>query len=153
MTDSGGMFSKLINPHTAKPADPHTSESTPEATSTPLPTKSKGNPRKSIVKPKSADQSTSQSTNQSTSQLINQSTSRPLTQIVDRPKAFYITEGLDEKLDHAVMYLQKKHGIKKVDRSVIVNALLDNDELWTDQALDQLVERVVSQLTSRLMSR
>ena len=64
-----------------------------------------------------------------------------------------LTEGLDEKLDQAVMYLQKKYGIKKVDRSVIVNALLDKDELWTDQALDQLVERVVSQLTSRLMSR
>ena len=58
-----------------------------------------------------------------------------------------------EKLDQAVTYLHKKHGIKKVDRSVIVNALLDNDALWTDEALDQLVESVVSQLTSRLMSR
>jgi hypothetical protein len=153
MTDSGGMFSKLINPHTAKPADPHTSESTPETPSTPLPAKSKGSPRKSKGKPKPTHQSTRQSTHQSTSQLINQPTSRPLTQIVDRPKAFYITEGLDEKLDQAVLYLQKKHGIKKVDRSVIVNALLDNDALWTDEALDQLVERVVSQLTSRLMSR
>jgi hypothetical protein len=65
----------------------------------------------------------------------------------------HITEGLDEKLDLAVTYLQKKHGIKKVDRSVIVNALLDNDTLWTNEALDQLVESVVSQLTSRLMSR
>ena len=149
MTDSGGMFSKLINPHTAQPADPHTSESTPEAPRTPLPAQSQGNPQKSTVKSKPAQQSTSQSTNQSTSQLI----SRPLTQIVDRPKAFYITEGLDEKLDQAVTYLQKKHGIKKVDRSVIVNALLDNDALWTDEALDQLVESVVSQLTRRLMSR
>jgi hypothetical protein len=142
MTDSGGMFSKLINPHTAKPADPPSLESKPEAPSTPLPAKSK-----------SAHQSTSQSTNQLTSQLINQPASRPLSHIVDRPKAFYITEGLDEKLDQAVTYLQKKHGIKKVDRSVMVNALLDNDTLWTDEALDQLVERVVSQLTSRLMSR
>ena len=115
MTDSGGMFSKLINPHTAKPADPPTVESTPEAPSTPLPAKSKVSRQKSKGKSKSAHQSTRQSTNQSTSQLINQSTSRPLTQIVDRPKAFYITEGLDEKLDQAVTYLQKKHGIKKVD--------------------------------------
>jgi hypothetical protein len=149
MTDSGGMFSKLINPNTAKPADPPSLESKPEAPSTPLPAKSKVSKPKS----KSAHQSTSQSTNQLTSQLINQPASRPLSQIVDRPKAFYITEGLDEKLDQAVTYLQKKHGIKKVDRSVIVNALLDNDTLWTDEALDQLVERVVSQLTSRLMSR
>jgi hypothetical protein len=146
MTDSGGMFSKLIKPHTAQPAAPHTAESKPEAPRTPLPAKSKG-------KSKPAHQSTSQSTHQSTSQLINQSTRRPPTHIVDRPKAFYITEGLDEKLDQAVTYLQKKHGIKKVDRSVIVNALLDNDALWTDQALDQLVESVVSQLTRRLMSR
>ena len=153
MTDSGGMFSKLINPHTAKPADPNTAESTPEAPPTPLPTKSQGSPQKSKGKSKSTHQSTRQSTHQSTSQLINQPTSRPLTHIVDRPKAFYITEGLDEKLDQAVMYLHKKHGIKKVDRSIIVNALLDNDALWTDEALDQLVERVVSQLTSRLMSR
>jgi hypothetical protein len=153
MTDSGGMFSKLINPHTAKPADPPTVENIPEAPSTPLSAKSKVSRQKSTGKSKPAHQSTSQSTNQSISQLINQPTSRPLSQIVDRPKAFYITEGLDEKLDQAVTYLQKKHGIKKVDRSVIVNALLDNNELWTDQALDQLVERVVSQLTSRLMSR
>jgi hypothetical protein len=153
MTDSGGMFSKLINPNTAKPADPPTVENKPEAPSTTLPAKSKMSRPKSKGKSKPANQSTSQSTNQSTSQLINQSTSRPLSRIVDRPKAFYITESLDEKLDQAVTYLQKKHGIKKVDRSVIVNALLDNGELWTDQALDQLVERVVSQLTSRLISR
>jgi hypothetical protein len=153
MTDSGGMFSKLINPHTAKPADPHTSESKLEAPSTPLPAKLKGSRQKSTGKSKPAHQSTRQSTHQPTSQLINQPTSRPLSHIVDRPKAFYITEGLDEKLDQAVTYLQKKHGIKKVDRSVIVNALLDNDTLWTDEALDQLVERVVSQLTNRLMSR
>jgi hypothetical protein len=78
---------------------------------------------------------------------------RTLPGIADRPKAFYITEGLDDNLDKAVNYLQKKHGIKKVDRSVIMNALLDDDTLWTDEALDQLVERVVSQLTSRLISR
>jgi hypothetical protein len=85
--------------------------------------------------------------------LISQPINQPFTKIVDRPKGFYITEALDEKLDKAVTYLQKKHGIKKVDRSIIVNALLDKETLWTDEALDQLVERVVSQLTSRLISR
>jgi hypothetical protein len=149
MTDSGGMFSKLINPNTAKPADPQKPESKSEAPRTPLPPKSKVSPQKATVKSKPAHQSTSQPTNQ----LMSQPTSRPFTKIVDRPKAFYITEALDEKLDKAVTYLQKKHGIKKVDRSVIVNALLDNDTLWTDEALDQLIERVISQLTSRLISR
>ena len=149
MTDSGGMFSKLINPHTAQPAEPHKPESKPVASPPPLPAQSKGNSQKTARQSKPTNQSTDQSTNQ----LISQPTSRPISKIVDRPKAFYITEGLDEKLDKAVTYLQKKHGIKKVDRSVIVNALLDNDTLWTDEALDQLVERVVSQLTSRLISR
>jgi hypothetical protein len=149
MTDSGGMFSKLINPNTAKPAEPPTPESKAEAPLTPLPVRSKGNPHKATRKA----QSTSQSTSQSTRQSIGQPTQRPFTKIVDRPKAFYITEGLDENLDKAVTYLQKKHGIKKVDRSVVVNAMLDNDTLWTDEALDQLVDNVVSQLTSRLMSR
>ena len=149
MTDSGGMFSKLINPHTAKPADPHKPESKIEALITPPPAKSKRRPQKSTDRSQLTNQSTRQSTNQSTSQP----TGRPSNKIVDRPKAFYITEGLDDKLDNAVHYLQKKHGIKKVDRSVVVNALLDNDTLWTDESLDQLVERVVSQLTSRLISR
>jgi hypothetical protein len=149
MTDSGGMFSKLINPQTAQPAVPHKPESTGEAPPTPPPSQPKRAPQKS---PRQSP-STSQSTNQSTSQLISRSINQPFTKIVDRPKGFYITEALDEKLDKAVTYLQKKHGIKKVDRSVIVNALLDNETLWTDEALDQLVERVVSQLTSRLMSR
>jgi hypothetical protein len=149
MTDSGGMFSKLINPNTAKPAAPPKQASTAESPITPPPAKSKRRPRQTTGQSKL----TTQSTRQSTNQLINQPTSRPLTKLVDRPKAFYITEGLDEKLDQAVTYLQKKHGIKKVDRSVIVNALLDNDALWTDEALDQLVERVVSQLTNRLISR
>jgi hypothetical protein len=149
MTDSGGMFSKLINPHTAKPADAPKLESKTEAPPSPLPSTPTRTPQKTTRIAKSTRQSTGQSTNQ----FISQPMSRPLTRIVDRPKAFYITEGLDEKLDKAVLYLQKKHGIKKVDRSVIMNAVLDNDTLWTDEALDQLVERVVSQLTSRLISR
>jgi hypothetical protein len=149
MTDSGGMFSKLINPHTAKPADPQKAERKIEDSHSPLPAKSTRNPQKTTRQSQRISQSTRQSTNQS----IGQPTSRSFTKIVDRPKAFYITEGLDDNLDKAVNYLQKKHGIKKVDRSVIVNALLDNDTLWTDEALDQLVERVVSQLTNRLISR
>ena len=149
MTDSGGMFSKLINPNTAKPAESQKPESKAEAPLTPPPSNPKRTPQKSPHQ----TQPPSQSTGQSTGQLISQPINQPFTKIVDRPKAFYITEGLDENLDKAVTYLQKKHGIKKVDRSVIVNALLDNDTLWTDDALDQLVERVVSQLTSRLISR
>jgi len=70
--------------------------------------------------------------------------------VVDRPKAFYITKRLDRRLDEAVRYYQEKHAIRKVDRSTVVNALLDTDTNWTEEALDLLVDRVLSQLTSRL---
>jgi hypothetical protein len=100
----------------------------------------------------SVDQLTSRSTNQSTSQLTNQSTYISGNRVVGRPKAFYITERLDARLDDAVKYLQEKHGIRKVDRSTIVNALLDNEANWTEESLELLVSRVLSLLTSRLTS-
>jgi hypothetical protein len=119
----------------------------PKTTPIPSPEKRK---RQNVQK---HSQSTHQSTSQLTRESISQPTNRQSHKIVDRPKAFYITEGLDEKLDKAVDYLQRKHGIKKADRSTIVNALLGNDALWTEDALDQLVESVISQLTSRLTGR
>lgn len=95
-------------------------------------------------------QSVSQSTSRPTSQPTNFSTH---SKTVDRPKAFYITERLDRKLDEAVRYLQDNHDIKKVDRSTIINAILDNEAYWTDESLDLLVDRVISQLTSRLTGK
>ncbi len=98
----------------------------------------------------SANQSTSQSAVQSTKQSTKRQTKQQESKIVDRPKGFYITERLDRRLDEAVRYLQEEHGIKKVDRSALVNALLDNDATFTQAALDRLVDRVIHQLTSRL---
>src|SRR4051794_21233308 len=84
----------------------------------------------------------------------NQSTSRPTkkssSRVMERPKAFYITERLDRKIDEAVRRFQDIHGIKKVDRSVVVTAMLDNEDLWTDKSLDRLFDRVMRELTSRL---
>jgi hypothetical protein len=94
-------------------------------------------------------QPTNRSTSQSTSRLTNFSSNK----IVEKPKAFYITERLDKRLDEAVRYFQEQHGIKKVDRSTLVNVMLDNDANWTEEALSQQVERVISQLTSRLTNR
>jgi hypothetical protein len=94
------------------------------------------------------DRSTGQSTEGSAKLL----TSREGNQTVERPKAFYITKRLDRRIDAAVRYLQEKHGIKKADRSVLVNAMMDNAAWWTEAALDLLVDRVISQLTSRLTS-
>ncbi len=67
-----------------------------------------------------------------------------------RPKAFYITLRLDARLDEAVRYLRDVRGIRKADRSAVVNALLDRDELWTESALDDLAAEVIDRLTSRL---
>lgn len=71
--------------------------------------------------------------------------------ILERPRGFYITRRLDRQLDRAVAYLKEQHGLQKVDRSVLVTALLDRDELWTEAALDQLVEQVTAEVTERKM--
>lgn len=98
------------------------------------------------------DRPISQSTGQPITQSTSQSTHSPNNRIVSRPKAFYITERLDARLDVAVKYLQEQHGIRKVDRSTVVNALLDNEANWTEENLDLLVSRIISLLTSRLTS-
>lgn len=72
---------------------------------------------------------------------------------MDKPRGFYITERLNQRIDEAVRYFQVKHGIKKVDRSIVVTALLDNAAYWTEEALDLLVDRVINQLTHRLTNR
>ena len=105
----------------------------------------------------STDQSISRLTNQSTERLTKQSMNLPTThtgsRIMEKPRAFYITERLNQRLDEAVRYYQEKHNLKKVDRSVIVTAFLDNEANWTEEALELSLDRVISQLTSRLTNR
>ena len=99
----------------------------------------------------SIEEKTPQSIRKFTRQSTKQSTNTSDNGTVDRPKGFYITHRLDQRLDTAVQYLQEKHGIKKVDRSLILNAMLDTDERWTDEALEALVDPILSILTSRLI--
>ena len=101
--------------------------------------------------PQSTTQSARQSVSQSTDQQASRSAFLSETKTVDRPKSFYITLRLDRRLDEAVRYFQEAHGIKKVDRSILVNAMLDNDVNWTDEALDFLVERILQLLTNKLI--
>src|SRR5713226_3963915 len=101
---------------------------------------------------RSINQSTDQPTDQLTNQSISQQTLSLGTRIVEKPKAFYITERLNKRLDEAVRYFQEKHRLKKVDRSTLVNAILDTDANWTEEALDLILDQVISQLTSRLTS-
>ncbi|SRR6266568_7213808 len=99
----------------------------------------------------SASQPTSQSVRQSTDQQAGQSTPLSDNKTVDRPKSFYITNRLDKRLDEAVDYIQEVHGIKKVDRSILVNAMLDHDAIWTGEALDLLVDRILRLLTNKMI--
>lgn len=108
---------------------------------------------------------THQETHQSTEQSINQSTHRSIdplmnrlsgssgNRVMDKPRAFYITERLNQRIDEAVRYYQEKHNLKKVDRSIVVTTLLENETNWTDEALDLLVDRIIGQLTNRLTNR
>ena len=121
-------------------------------------------PHKAVMN-RQGEQATAQSTTQLTNQPSEQPTSRPVDQpvnrsvdqqlmgkVVDRPVAFYLPESINEKIDEAVDYLEKQHRTK-VDRSAVVSAILGNPTIWEPEALNQLVDKAVSQLTSRLTSR
>jgi hypothetical protein len=91
-------------------------------------------------------------TNQSTDQLVDQSTGQLIGKVLDKPVAFYIPEIINKKIDEAVRYYQKKYG-KKIDRSAVVSAFLGDPDSWTNEALDNLADKVIEQLTSRLVNR
>ena len=106
-----------------------------------------------------------QSTDQSTNQLTNRSTNRltdwlidPITDVdelgsvVERPRAFYITQKVDLWLDEAVRYLKGK-GIHKVDRSVLINALLHNEGLYKPRFLNRIRKRLLAHLTNKSLKR
>lgn len=126
----------------------------PEEPTPPLPAAAPAPAAKTRKQPTASTARPSQQVADSPSSPVDQSTDRsteaPSGELVPRPKAFYITRRLDRRLERAVQYLQEEHGIVRVDRSTVVNVLLDRAELFTDEHLDQIAERVVRQLTSRL---
>ena len=100
----------------------------------------------------SQKQSTEPSTGRSTGRSTEPSTQQLSGKVVDRPVCFYVPEIIHHKLDEAVRYYLEKHNLK-ANRSAIVSALLADRDNWTDKALDRLLDKVVGQLTNRLMSR
>ena len=96
---------------------------------------------------------THQSIDQSTERLTNRLNHPNSTKVMDKPRGFYITEQVNKHIDEAVRYYQEKHNLKKVDRSIVVTALLENESNWTEETLDLLLDRVISQLTNRLTNR
>src|SRR5947209_3988530 len=98
----------------------------------------------------SANQSIDQSTDRLTHRLISRLTNPVSSKVMDKPRGFYITEQVNKRIDEAVRYYQEKHNLAKVDRSIVVTALLENESNWTEESLDLLLDRVISQLTNRL---
>jgi hypothetical protein len=113
----------------------------------------KEQPSPSSVQQASPHQSSGQSTNSSLDQSIKQSTITTRNKVMEKPRGFYITERLNQRIDEAVRYYQDKHHLKKVDRSIVVTVLLENEANWTEEALDLVLDRVINQLTSRLTNR
>ncbi|MFC2054780.1 hypothetical protein ACFLV7_10895 [Chloroflexota bacterium] len=105
----------------------------------------------------STDQPTNRSTNRQTDRLIDWLTN-PVTDVdelgpvVERPRAFYITQKLDLWLDEAVRYLKSK-GMYKVDRSVLINALLHNEGFYTSSFLNTIRRRLLAHLTNKSLKR
>ena len=106
-----------------------------------------------------------QSTSQSTDQSLNRPIHRPIDQptyplidvdelgpVVEKPKAFYITQKVDRWLDEAVRYLQEK-GLYKVDRSILVNALLHQPDFFKHDSLDRLRSQLLAHLTNKSLKR
>src|SRR6266700_6511323 len=108
--------------------------------------------------PEKTEQSRNQSTRQSatqsmdpsidrlTNRLISRFTNPTGSKVMDKPRGFYITEQLNMRIDGAVRYFQEKHNLTKVDRSIVVTALLENESNWTEEALDLLLDRILNQL-------
>jgi hypothetical protein len=118
----------------------------------PTPTQSISQSTSESITP-STDPSINHPIHRSVDQVTTRGTSANDKRIMDKPRGFYITERLNKRIDEAVRYYQDKHHLRKVDRSVVVTALLDNEANWTEEALDLLLERVIHQLTERLTNR
>jgi len=120
-----------------------------------LPKNKKQKESSSVPQPigQSTNQPIGQSTNQSTSQSIDPLLEiEQLGPIVERPRAFYITQKLDQWLDEAVRGL-KETGLHKIDRSVLVNGLLHDPDLFKIQYLEGLRKRFLAHLTNKSLKR
>lgn len=111
------------------------------------------------------DQSTDQPTSRPSDRLTDQLTDQPTDQstdestnvdalgaVVARPRSFYITQKLDRWLDEAVTYLKGK-GLHKVDRSVLINALLHDPSLFEPGTLDRMRPNLLNHLTNKYLKR
>jgi hypothetical protein len=99
------------------------------------------------------DKSVERSATRPIDRPADQLTSHAIGRVLDRPKAFYITEEIDLQLEKAVRYYQERHRLRKVDRSILVNTLLSDPAIWSEDELDRLLDRVVDHLKNRLINQ
>ena len=137
------------------------------------PTPKLGAAQKSRTKESKARKETNAPVDQSTDQSTNQLTNRPIDRqidqltnwlaysdldvsklgpVVERPRAFYITQKVDNWLDEAVRYLRQK-GMHKVDRSVLINALLHNQDLFKPRFLNKISKILLAHMTNKSLKR
>jgi hypothetical protein len=104
-------------------------------------------------------ETTSRPTTASASQSTRQSTkSRPTRRfdsspILGRPKSFYITDQQDKELDTAVARLTERlqgRGNQKIDRSTVMRLLLEVSDVSNDATIDRLADQLVNRLVSQL---
>lgn len=90
------------------------------------------------------DVQTSIQTPSQTSKRLDSSTNR---------RTLYVTDENIKRLDKATEYLRERHKIRKADRSNVLGAILEDNNLWTEKRLDRLVNGVLEYLTAKLVSR
>ena len=59
---------------------------------------------------------------------------------------------MDRWLDEAVRHLRDK-GMHKMDRSILVNTLLHNPDLYKPGSLDLITKRLLAHMTNRALKR
>lgn len=112
------------------------------------------------------DQSTDRPTVLPISHLTDQPVTRPASipttshgqkydssPVLGRPKSFYITERQDEEIDILVGKLAQRLKGKinhKIDRSIVIRLLLETSEITGDKLVDRLSSQLVSRLRSQL---
>ena len=101
---------------------------------------------------RSTDRADSHGRSNQSTKGIDKTSQQLLGEVAKRPLSFYIPLSVNEKINEAVRYYQKKYH-PKIDRSAVVSALLGNIESWKPSALDKLAPHVKTQLKNRFDTR
>lgn len=125
--------------------------------STPSQSKKAREKKTPVGKPRNPQESVERPTSQPIEQPTDQSTDLSteidaLGPVVGRPCSFYITQNVDRWLDEAVRYLREK-GLHKMDRSVLLNALIHDRIRFKPASLDKLRPKLLAHLTNKSLKR